>query len=687
MITFFRRRNWQLLFAGLGLILATFFVQCGDEATKAGTADSAVAVSPYLNHSDSAKYVGMNTCKGCHPDIYETFIHTGMGKSFDSASTAKSSATFGKTSTIYDKYRNLWYHSYFSNGDMFISEFRLEGRDTIFKRTEQVDYIVGSGQHTNSHIYSVNGYLFQMPMTFYTQKGHWDLPPGFEDGNNTRFDRKIGLECMSCHNTLPGFVKGSENKFTDIPDGITCERCHGPGSIHVQQKMNGTIVDTSKYIDYSIVNPGKLQPDLQFDVCQRCHLQGNAVLQPGKSFYDFRPGMKLNSVMTVFMPKYEGAEDEFIMASHAERLKMSACFLQSQPTAGKPGDELRPYRSSFTCVTCHNPHITVKQTGSQTFNATCSGCHAPGSKQSTLPGCSADAKAVSAAQNNCVSCHMPRSGSIDIPHVTVHDHWIRKPAEKQDAKKAVADVKRFLGLYAVNDPNPSAQTKGRAYLQQFEKFTADPQFLDSAKRYLPDANISDLRNNFGELVQLSFLRNDFKGVIAQVNRISVRTVLDSILVRESWDNYHAWAAYRIGESYYKTGEHTTAELFYKKATDLAPFHPDFRAKYGLVLAINKKNFEARAQLQQVLDAYPKHVQANTNLGYLWLLEGDDKKAEAFYTKALSLDPDDDQALLNMAGLYLYRRNETDALKMINRCIKAHPDNQQAIQLKQQLTAI
>jgi Tfp pilus assembly protein PilF len=91
-------------------------------------------------------------------------------------------------------------------------------------------------------------------------------------------------------------------------------------------------------------------------------------------------------------------------------------------------------------------------------------------------------------------------------------------------------------------------------------------------------------------------------------------------------------------------------------------------------------------LQQVLDAYPKHVQANTNLGYLWLLEGDDKKAEAFYTKALSLDPDDDQALLNMAGLYLYRRNETDALKMINRCIKAHPDNQQAIQLKQQLTA-
>jgi tetratricopeptide (TPR) repeat protein len=679
------RFSLRLLPVGLLLCWCAFFAACsGSDDKKSGT-DSVAAVSPYLNHSDSARYVGMNTCKGCHLNIYETFIHTGMGRSFDTANTAKTSASFGSNSTIYDKYRNLWYHSYFSGGKMYISEYRLEGRDTTYKRTEQVDYIVGSGQHTNSHIYSVNGYLFQMPMTFYTQKGKWDLPPGFEDGHNSRFDRKIGLECMSCHNTLPGFVKGSENQFTEIPDGITCERCHGPGSIHVQQKMAGDIIDTSKFIDYSIVNPGKLQPDLQFDVCQRCHLQGNAVLQPGKSFFDFKPGMKLNSVMTVFMPKYEGAEDEFIMASHAERLKMSACFIQSQPKPGN-ANELRPARSSFTCVTCHNPHVTVKETGSSAFNAKCMGCHTQGSKQSKLHGCTAPIKTVTTAQNNCVSCHMPRSGSIDIPHVTVHDHWIRRPVPDSDAeaKKTTAEVKKFLGLYAVNDDNPSAQTRGRAYLQQFEKFTADPQYLDSAKRYLPDATVPDLRGNFCELVQLSFLRNDFAGVTAQVNRLGVRTALDTVLVRESWDNYHAWAAYRIGESFYKTGNAATAELFYKKATDLAPFHPDFRAKYGLTLAVNKKNFEARAQLQMVLDAYPKHVQANTNLGYLWLLEGNDKKAEQCYQTALKYDPDDDQALLNMAGLQLFRGNKAAALTLVNQCLKVHPENEQAKQLQQQL---
>ena len=69
--------------------------------------------------------------------------------------------------------------------------------------------------------------------------------------------------------------------------GLIVERCHGPGEIHVEQKLAGNIVDTSKYIDYTIVNPSKLPLDLQFDVCQRCHLQGTVVLTNGSTFNDF----------------------------------------------------------------------------------------------------------------------------------------------------------------------------------------------------------------------------------------------------------------------------------------------------------------------------------------------------------------------------------------------------------------
>ncbi|MCX6297001.1 MAG: multiheme c-type cytochrome, partial [Bacteroidetes bacterium] len=343
----------------------------------------------------------------------------------------KSSAKFSEHTTIYDKFKDFYYHPFWDNDSLKIMEFRLQGKDTIYKRTEKVDYIIGSGQHTNSHINNTNGYLHQMPMTYYTQKGTWDFPPGFENGFNTRFSRKIGLECMSCHNSLPDFVEGSENKFNSLPEGISCERCHGPGSIHVQQRSSGTIIDTSKYIDYSIVNPAKLPIDLQFDVCQRCHLQGNSVLKEGRSFFDFKPGLKLSDYITTFLPRYKNADNEFIMASHADRLKQSKCF-KNTINAQSNSTSLRPGKNSLTCITCHNPHVSVKFAGKDVFNNACKNCHNTGTKNGL---CSEKLIIREKVLDNCVSCHMPNSGSIDIPHVSVHDHYIRKPIKKEEVKK------------------------------------------------------------------------------------------------------------------------------------------------------------------------------------------------------------------------------------------------------------
>ena len=38
---------------------------------------------------------------------------------------------------------------------------------------------------------------------------------------------------MTCHNSFPHFTLGSENKYQNVPSGIDCERCHGPGELHV----------------------------------------------------------------------------------------------------------------------------------------------------------------------------------------------------------------------------------------------------------------------------------------------------------------------------------------------------------------------------------------------------------------------------------------------------------------------
>ncbi|MDX2173521.1 MAG: tetratricopeptide repeat protein [Bacteroidota bacterium] len=649
----------------------------------------------YLNHSDSAKYVGMNTCRLCHQNIYNTFIKTGMGKSFDLATKQKSSADF-KNPTIFDKLADLNYTAIWEKDSLYFCEFRREKKDTTHKRIEQVNYIIGSGQHTNSHLQTVNGYINQMPMTYYTQKKHWDLPPGFEGGFNTRFSRKIGLECMSCHNGYPNFVLGSENKYNSIPNGIDCERCHGPGSIHVEERQTGSKIDTSKYIDYSIVNPAKLSIDLQFDLCQRCHLQGNAVLKEGKSFYDFKPGQKLSDFISVFLPKYKNADDEFIMASHADRLKQSACFIKSYEQI-KNKNSLKPYKEAMTCITCHNPHVSVKETNKNVFNDACNNCHHDNTEENkgtqeiketgTKLFCS-DKTVIHKTKNlgqttDCVSCHMPVSGSTDIPHVSVHDHYIRKPITKVEKDK----IKTFVGLYSINEKNPDKLTRARAYINQYEKFDQTLSYLDSAKALLNSEKTEDLFTNIRALIQLNFIQQNFKDVIMYVDKIGEVRCYNSLFIKQSYDNLDAWTCYRIAESYYYTNNLPSAIKWFKQAVKLAPFNLEFRNKYGSALASNKQLNEAENEFKFVLQQHPKNVSAYTNLGYIQLVKGFPAEAIRLYNLALKLDPDYEPLLLNLAGYFAYTKNNKQAKYYLEKIIKKNPENVKAKQALQQINTL
>ncbi|WP_317896607.1 multiheme c-type cytochrome [Aurantibacillus circumpalustris] len=627
----------------------------------------------YLNHSDTAKYIGMNTCRQCHQSIYNTFIETGMGKSFDVASRKKSFGDFISAS-IYDRIANLQYRAYWNKDSLFIKEFRLSKKDTTHTRTEKVNYIIGSGQHTNSHMYSVNGYVHQMPMTYYTQKKHWDLPPGFENGVNTRFSRKIGLECMSCHNAYPEFVKGSENKFTRLPNGIDCERCHGPGSIHVAQRSTGSKVDTSKYIDYSIVNPAKLSIDAQFDICQRCHLQGNAVLKEGKSFYDFKPGQKLSDFISVFLPKYKNADDEFIMASHADRLKQSACFIKSYEKV-KDNRSLKPYKEALTCVTCHNPHVSVKQTNKNVFNDACTNCHSNASEINNVHN-----ELKNNELKNCVSCHMPASGSTDIPHVSVHDHYIRKPITKKEKDK----IKTFIGLFSINEKNPDNLTKANAYIDQYSKFEQSASYLDSAIFFLK--SIPGNKKTLSSFIQIYFIQQKYTELIALIKNQGEQ-VCDSVFSKDSYDNKDAWAAYRIGEAFSNTNDNTNALRWFKKAAKLAPYNLDFRNKLGSSLAAESMLKESIEQFEFILNENPKFVSAYSNLGYIKLLQGFPAEALRLYKVGEKLDPDNEALLLNLAAYYLNTKERLLAKKYLEEVIRVNPKNKKALAAIQQLNSL
>ncbi len=632
----------------LGLVCLALF-QCNQEKSGSEQAKQGADLR-FKNLHDTVDYVGMKQCKTCHSNVYESFKKTGMGQSFGKAKPGISDADFKGHPKVYDSFKDLYYTPFWRDSTLFIKEYRLENGDTVHKRVQEIDYVIGSGHHTNSHIYSANGYLYQAPLTFYTQKGKWDLPPGFGKGNNTRFTRKIGAECMTCHNMYPEFEELSVNKYHKVPNGIACERCHGPGELHVKAKKQGEIIDTAKQADRTIVNPSKLPTNLKNDVCQRCHLQGNAVLKEGKSFFDFKPGMELSSVMTVFRPQFK-EKGAFIMASHSERLQQSECY--------KATRENKSFEA-LNCITCHNPHKSVKVTEDQYFNNTCQECHNKKSKkQEKVVECKAPQQRRAKVDNNCVKCHMPKSGSADIPHVSINDHKIRVRDSQAGKKLAQPSMQELTvkKLKSYNNPSPGKKTKARAYLYYFEKFRNKPRFLDSAKYYLDRLAPSE---NQAEWIQYFFLRQDYEELIRFVNR------LDSIRIKEAKPHY------QIGQAYFDQKQWNKALEYFEAAVNKKPYNLDYRNKLASVYIRRRQLSKAQDQLDFIMKENPQLAFAHNNQGFLYLVKQKFAKAKKSLDKAISLSPDYGKAHLNLGKYYLGKSQWEKANQKLQNVRKRYP---------------
>ena len=580
----------------------------------------------YLNHNDTVEYIGKDQCKICHAEIYDSYMQTGMGQSFHFATKESSALVNSQMHIIHDSIKNLTYQPFWKNDSLYLKEFRLKGKDTIHLLIQKVTYKIGSGQHTNSHLFNENGYLYQMPYTYYTQDGVADLPPGFENGQNSRFSREIGSECMSCHNAYAQHESGSTNKYNTMPNGIDCESCHGPGEVHVKRKLAGEIIDTSKYIDYSIVNPGKLPLDLQFDICQRCHLQGTTVLNNLASFTDFKPGMHLKDVMDTYLPKYKN-EQSFIMASHVDRLKQSACFQNAE----------------MTCITCHNPHKSVTTLSSNYFDNKCMQCHDVCEDEQI---------------QNCTSCHMPSSSSYDIMHVAITDHKIDIPSDGKKEKGA------FLGLFAINNSNPDNLSKAKAYLKRYESFEAKPFYLDSAYKFL---KLSD--DNYTSFIQYYYLKNDQKDLVNYVMSNEVET--------SKYSKTNLALAYsRTAEVFISHGINKDAEKYYKKANSLMPFVISYKIKYGSFLLKHNRIEDATDIFKKALELNPTIKEVHLNLGYIGLLNQEFTAAENSLKQAIALDPDYVLAYENLV-LSAQMQNKIEETKLYLRKILEIAPNHKA----------
>jgi Flp pilus assembly protein TadD len=276
----------------------------------------------------------------------------------------------------------------------------------------EIAYAIGSGRRGRSYIVDHDGYLFESPITWYPLKGIWDLSPGYRE-DNPHFGRPIIAGCLFCHTNQVAPNAKTANRFEPSlfrGYAIGCERCHGPGELHVNRRRAGERVDG---VDYSIVNPGRLEHSLREAVCQQCHLHSEArVLPRGREYFDFRPGLPLHLFMADFLrPANQRKANQF--AGTVEQMYVSRCFEKSSGT-GKLG-----------CISCHDPHaLPDADTRGGYYRGRCQTCHEE--HPCSLP---LKARLEKSPEDSCIVCHMPSLGA-SINHTAISDHSIpRKPKQ------------------------------------------------------------------------------------------------------------------------------------------------------------------------------------------------------------------------------------------------------------------
>jgi Tfp pilus assembly protein PilF len=357
---------------------------------------------PFRNVDAPTTYAGDSACVSCHATEASAYEQHNMSRSFHRWTAATRVESPTTTPLVHDA-TGFAYAVEDSAGQLFQVEL-LTGPDgkRLHELRRRMDWVTGSGNVARTYFTSENGRLFQLPLTWYREHG-WDFSPGYRV-SNARFDRVMPDRCVACHSSYPKVLPFAEGKYADVRSGIGCERCHGPGALHVKERVAQAPRDSG--YDRSIVNPARLPLARRLDVCEQCHVHtAVSVLREGKDEFSYLPSQPLRDQWAFF--KQAGSID---IVSHADRLRQSACFLATQSTA-------RP----LECATCHDPHRPPAT--AETRNQPCAGCHTSDALARRLT--SAGARATHAPGSDCVSCHMPKVGERGVPHGTFTDHWIR----------------------------------------------------------------------------------------------------------------------------------------------------------------------------------------------------------------------------------------------------------------------
>ena len=544
----------------------------------------------------SVQYSKTEACIKCHRQQYETYLLTTHSRSMEAVDLANENVS----AKFHHDASNNDYQVFAKDNQMIHREVTLgaDGKELAQKELP-ILYTVGSGDHGKSYVYKNGNHYGQSPLSCYIETKKWQMSPGYDQPFHPGFGRSLSTECFFCH--VGGIKQESENanvfSFTEL--AIGCERCHGPGELHVAKYSKNPEPDPA---DNTICNPASLSRELSEAICQQCHLQaaGKAIVSE-KREWDFRPGLPLTDFRVDY--QYQLGDDSMRVVGHVEQLHASKCYQETE---------------TLTCITCHDPHHRPVDGVSEVshYREICQKCHQPKSTDD----CSASlAMRIEKTQNDCSRCHMPELDT-EVPHTAFRHHRIGIHAN-QGSKPEV-----IKGLTAVLDTS-SLSAFERKRTMAIAKFQVGQEGL---------VNVPDLEN---ELIKTMIeLKNtgrpdpDITAILSTLALAQRQPEIASNLATEVVDgnqkNHRARVeALRVlAQLAYARQDFKSAAEHYGSLTKIQSEPTDF-FYLGVCQQNRKDSLAAIASLSKAIELDPTNIQAHQVLGAIYERRGNSKEAK------------------------------------------------------------
>ncbi len=633
--------------AALG-IAATSVVAQRTQTQPAGSVPPR-STTAITSAASTNNYVDPALCATCHAEIAATYAKTGMGRSFYRLTASTAVEDFGIT--FYHAASDSYLTMFERDGKYYQRRWQkgFDGKETnIDEKT--VDYVEGSGNHGRTYLHMTNaGILEQLPLGWYSEKGgYWAMAPGFDQANYPGSTRQVTYECMFCHNAYPSIPKGHDEIGAkpvfqqNLPLGIDCQRCHGPGQRHIETV--GKTGATAAEIRAAIVNPKRLSTDRQLEVCMQCHLETTTVTLPhdirkfDRAPFSYQPGQPLGDFRLTF-DRVGGMGDRFEVAYGAYRMRQSQCFLKSG--------------GAMTCTTCHDPHNIPRGEAATThYNSVCLDCHGAktgaAAKFEPMP-----ASAPHSATANCVSCHMPKRRTDDAVYIVMTDHFIRSRqpagdllAEKKEAPEAA--IPPYRGEVVPYYPKNMASST-----------TPPARKEEESRLYGALAQILEHSNLTGGLPLLQSLLTEYKPARADYYA-DLAEGFDAAgeparglpyyeeAVRHAPNS--ALMLRKLGSAQMQAGQLAAAETTLRKVVTISPDEGGAWGMLGQVLWRENRLTDAVAAFRKSTAVEPEVAEVHNSLGMLLMTGGDTTDAEKEFREAMRIQPSLAEVQMNLASL-------------------------------------